>query len=192
MKRLRVLLPLLMALVLLLTFSVPAYAATSNTITITGTPAYIEITTNVNTWTINGITGSGYMSNNTTYYSNPGGDTVAPSATVVDGECRFDTTNGGNIAIDLSVNIPDFTGGDASTNSNLGTNDTTKFGAYTYVSGVAFASKVIAKASGSSVSISNLAAAADKYWGIMLTTQSNAWTSATAMSSSCTISAVAH
>jgi hypothetical protein len=110
----------------------------------------------------------------------------------VDGECRFDTTNGGNVAIDLTVNIPDFSGGDASTNSNLGTNGATTFGAYTYVSGVAFASKVIAKASASSVAISNLAASANKYWGIMLTTQSNAWTSATAMTSSCTIAATIH
>lgn len=181
------------ALVLALTipFAVPAYAATNQDVTVTATPAFIAISNSPTTWTINGITGSGVIAEDTIYYTNPLGDTTSPSSTVVDGECRFTITNTSTVAIDLTVNFPDHTGGDASTNSNLGTNDTTKFGAYSYFSGDLFSAKVIAQSSGSAVAYDGLAASTDIKWGLMYESQSNTWTSGSAMSSTVNIAATA-
>lgn len=188
----RILVGLLLAMIIVASVSVPTMAATSNNITITGAPAFMSISTAQNTWTINGITGSGKMANNTTYYSNPGGDTVAPSATVVDGECYFTTVNTSTIATDVTVNIPNFSGGDAMSNSNTGSNGATSFGAYSYYSGMTYSGKVIAKASGSDVLKDALAATTDIKWGIELKTQSNAWVSGSSMTSTMTISVVAN
>lgn len=188
----RILAGILLALTLVLATALPALAATSQDVTVTATPSFISISNSPGTWTIGGITGSGKILPNTVYYSNPLGDTTSPSTTVVDGECRFTLTNTSTVAIDLTVNFPNHTGGDASTNSNLGTNDTTKFGAYSYFSGVLFANKVIAKASSSDVTYSNLAATTNIKWGLMYKSQSNDWTSGSAMSSTVTISAAAH
>jgi hypothetical protein len=191
-KLLRFLLPI-MLVVGMLGFAVPVSAATSNTITITGTAAFVTITTNNSTWTINGLTGSGYMNTSTTYYSNPAGDTIAPASTVLQASCYFDTTNGGNIPIDLTVNVPNFTSGDAMTNGS-GTPGANAFAAFGYFQGeTGFpGSKVTLAATGSGVLISNLAAAGNKYWGIMIQTQTGAWASAVAETSSCTIAATPH
>lgn len=156
----------------------------------TVTPAIVNAPA---TWTINGITGSGTISPNTTYYSNPGGDTVAPtSANVTDGECRFTITNSSTMVIDLTVNFPDHTGGDASTNNNTGNNTATQFGAYSYFSGLPLANKVIAKNSGSAVAYSGLPATTNIKWGLEYKGQSNIWGSSNNMTSIVTITATAH
>lgn len=188
----RLIMSLVLAVVMVVGFALPVLAATSQNVTVTATPAFISISNAPGDWTIGGITGTGKITPDTIYYSNPLGDTVAPSATVVDGECRFTITNTSTIAIDLTVNFPNHTGGDASQNSNLGTNDTTKFGAYSYFSGKLFSAKVIAQASGSAEAYDNLAAATGIKWGLMYESQSDEWTSGTAMTSTVTISASAH
>lgn len=166
-----------------------AFAATSQNVTITGTPTFIAITNSPGDWTINGITGDSRMDIDTLYYSNPGGDTVAPSATVVDGECRFTVTNASsNVALDLTVNIPDFTGGDATANSNTGSNGAATFGAYSWYSGMTYSGKVVAKSTGSSALYSDWSGSTLK-WGMEIETQSGAWTTGTAMSSTATITA---
>lgn len=153
---------------------------------------YPAITNAPDTWTINGITGNSRISENTTYYSNPNGDTVAPNATVLDGDCRFTITNSSTTPIDLTVNFPSMAGGDASANSDNGTNNGTHFGAYSYFSGKTLASKVIAKSSGSAVAYSNLPSLTNILWGLEYISQTNAWTSGSAMSCNVTISATAH
>jgi hypothetical protein len=90
------------------------------------------------------------------------------------------------------VDFPDHTGGDASTNSDLGTNGATSFGAYSYFEGVAFSSKVIAKSTGSDEAYDNLASSGEISWGIQYESQSNAWTSGTNMTSTVVISAAIH
>jgi len=168
-----------------------AFAATSADVTITGTPTFIAIT-GTDSWTINGLTGDSKMDVNTTYYSNPLGDTTSPSATVVDGECKFTVTNASsNVALDLTVNIGNFSGGDAMTNSNLGTNGANSFGAYTYYSGMTYTGKVIGKTTGSAALYSDWSGSTLK-WGIELKTQSGAWTSGTAETSTATITATEH
>jgi hypothetical protein len=191
-KSLKIWLPLVFALVLVLFTALPVNAGTSNNITITVTPSYINISTATNTWAPGG-------SINTTYYSNPLGAKTAPSSTVADGECRFTTVNTSTVGIDVTVNIPDFTGGDAMTNSNTGSNGDGTFGAYSYCSGMTFADKVIAKASSSDPLISDQASTTDFKWGVQLTTQATnatdhtaSWHSSTSENSTMVLAAVEH
>ena len=66
--------------------TVPTYAATTAVVTVTNTTQFVSISNNVSTYNFNatGAAHAGVLPS-TTYYSNPGGQTTAPSATVVDG-----------------------------------------------------------------------------------------------------------
>ena len=189
----RIIVGILLTLVLMVTIALPALAATSANVTVTATPAYLAITNAPGTWDINDIVGvgnKGFVIVDTVYYSNPLGDCTIPSDPVVDGECRFTVTNTSTIPSDLTVNFPDHTGGDASTNSELGTNDTTKFGAYSYCSGMTYSTgKVIAKTTGSDPMKEDLAATTGILWGLTYESQTTAWASATAMESTVVITA---
>lgn len=188
----RLILSTILALVLALSISLPVLAATSANVTVTATPEYIAITNAPTTWTINGISGSGVIQTSTTYYSNPLGDTTSPTVTgVVDGECRFTITNTSSVAIDLTVLFPHHTGGDASTNGDTGAAGTTTFGAKSYFTGQLEAGWVIAKNSGSTVGKNALAATTNIKWGLIYASQTNAWTSGSAMSSTVNIAATA-
>lgn len=184
-----------LALILVASAAVPAFAS-SDTVTVTATPAFISIANTPGTWAINDVAEAGGKTivPDTIYYSNPVGDTTIPSDPVVDGECRFSVTNTSSVATNIVVNFPDHTGGDASTNSDLGTNDTTSFGAYSYTSYGTFnysTDKVIAKNAASVNLISSLPATTNFKWGLAYESQSNAWTSGTAMQSTVTITATA-
>ena len=191
----RKLLPIILSILLLLTIAVPAIAADSQDVTITATPLYLAITNTPNTWTLNGITGAGTISPDTVYYSNPLGDTTTPSTTVVDGECRFTVTcSSGATTCDLTVNCGNFTGGDANmTNSGDGSNGATTYGAYSWYSGMTYASKVVMKASASSELYSTgLAADASLKWGAEIETQTNAWSGGSSSTATMTITATEH
>lgn len=201
-KLLRVLIPVTMALIMLLSCTIPALAATTAVVTVTSTPAFIGISISPTTYTLNSDnSGSGKVDPNTAYYSNPLGGTTAPSATVVDGECDFAITNTSTIATDLTGNMSDFSGGsDDSTNVNqsAGDNNTsstaTAYLAYAYYSGETFASKVLLKKAGSATGNfkSNLGATTNIKVGFQLTTQTDAWTGGTGATSTITITATAH
>lgn len=189
----KILVGILAAIALLTVMTGPASAATYQDITVTATPSFISISNAPGTWDVNDIVGvgnKGFIAVDTVYHSNPLGDCTTPSDPVVDGECRFTITNTSTVPTDLTVDFPDHTGGDASTNSNLGTNDTTKFGAYSYCTGMTYSTgKVIAKATGSDPMKEDLAATTDLKWGLTYESQSNAWTSGTAMTSTVVITA---
>ena len=190
----RFLASLALALVLVFSFTVPVFALTSQDVTVTATPGYISITNAPDNWTVNdeALAGGKYILVNAQYYSNPLGDTTAPSDPVVDGECHFTITNSSTVLTDLTVDFPDMTGGDASTNSDLGTNDTTKFGAYSYCTGMTYSTgKVIAKKTGSDPMKEDLAATTDIKWGLAYLSQTQAWTSGATMTSTVTITATA-
>jgi hypothetical protein len=167
------------------------FAATSQDVTVTASPAFIGIANAPSTWTLNGITGGGKANINTTYYANPLGDTTAPSATVVDGECRFTITNTSTIATDLTVNIGHFTGGDAMQNGDTGANGANQYGAYSWCSGMLYSGKVIAKTTGSGVMKDALAATTNIKWGAEILTQTDAWSSASDQTATMTITATA-
>ena len=192
-NQLRVLLPLFMALILLFTVSGQALAATSQDIVVTYTPAYVAINITNPTWTVNGLTGDSLIRADTIYYSNPESDVTSPSATVTDSECRFTIGNEGSVLTDLTVNFPDFSGGtDPMINSDDGSNGAGTFGAYSYWSGVAIASKVVAKKEASTEAYDSLAASTSIKFGLWLETQSDVILGATSSTSTVVVSAAEH
>lgn len=186
----RKLLVLILVLALSLIPTTSIMAATTQDVTVTATPSYIDIANAPGTWTLNGITGSGKIAVDTIYYANPLGDTTPPTGTPVDGECRFTITNTSSIAIDLSVNSGDFSGGDANmTNGDTGANGATSYGGYSYFSGVVGTTQM--DTSGSGVGKDALAATTNIKWGAQIETQTNAWTGGGASTCTMTISAAA-
>lgn len=189
----KLLLALALALVLVIATALPVFAASSDTVTITATPAYIAITVTEASYNIGGA--STKILAATTYYTNPGNETTAPSETVVDGECAFTINNTSNVNIDIVVDLPDFTGGAAMTNTNLGytTNDTNSFGASGYVSGTTWpGDAVILKNTGSSDLISAMTpATSTKKFGFAIKTISGDWSSGDEMSSTMNVGAEA-
>lgn len=195
----RIGLVILIVLVFTIGLTGAVLAAETDTIVVTATPVFLSIDNSPDTWTINGCLipavgkeGDGKIRKNVTYYSNPLGDLDVPSATVVDEECQFTVTNTSNVITDITVNFPNFAGGDAMTNSNTGSNGATSFGAYSWYSGMTYANKVIAKASGSDILIGSLAATTNKKFGIEVKTQTGAFTSVTPMTSSVVIAVTEH
>ncbi|MBI2832055.1 MAG: hypothetical protein HYX79_07345 [Chloroflexi bacterium] len=188
----RLVLTFLLSILLGLMPAGSAKADTTADVTVTAVPSFIAITNSPNTWTINGITGSGVIATSTTYYTNPLGDTTAPSATVVDGECRFTVTNTSTVAIDLTVNMGNFTGGDAMTNGDTGSAGGTSYGAYAWVSGATYATeKQILKSAASTAIKTSLAASTNIKWGISLSTRTTAWSTGDTQTATATITATA-
>jgi hypothetical protein len=189
----KTLIAILLALALAVIPATGVLAATSDTVTVTAVPSYISIEEiGHTTWTINGISGNGVINTSTTYYANPGGDTTAPSATVAAGECYFEIDNTSTVAIDITVDFDNFSGGTSPmTNSNTGSAGATSFGAYSWYEGLTYTSKVIAKDSGSDVLKDEHPADTDLKWGVEISTQTDAWSEGTTQTSTITISAVA-
>ena len=178
----RLIVSLALALLLVCSFSLPVFAATSAEVTVTATPSYIAITNSPNTWTINGIAGSSVILPDTIYYAKGGAnETTAPSSTVLDTECYFTVTNSSSVNIDLTVTCGDFTGGGADmTNSDDGSNGATTYGMFCWYEGMTYASKVVVKSAASTAMITNVAPATTELdWGVEIETRTNAWTSGT-------------
>ena len=193
-KWLLILFSFMLVIGLVVGMSMPTLAASTASITVTNTPQFLSMTNNVSTYNFNatGAAHAGVLPS-TTYYSNPGGQTTAPSSTVVDGECAFQITDASSVAIDIVFTASNFSGGsDNSTNGNTGTAGATSYGAYTYVSGIALASKVECSSSASATGISNLGASATKYWGLQINEQTGAWTGATPATYTLLATASAH
>lgn len=153
-----------------------ALADTSQDVDVYATWSYATIANSPGNWTLNGITGNSLIAVDTVYYANPLGDTTTPSATVVDGECRFtlDPT-GSSVALDVYVNFGDFSGGDTNmTNSNDGSNGASTYGAYSWYSGLTYANKVVAKSSGSDILKNEHSYSASLLWGAEIETQTGA------------------
>jgi len=163
--------------------------ATTATVTVNATPAFVTLTVAPDTWDVNGITGSGAASTGTTYYSNPLGDVLIPSDPIVDGECRFTITNGSTVATNLTVDFGDFFGGMTMINSDAGTSAATEFGAFSWNSGdTTYAgNRTIAMVTGSDYMHSNLAGSTNIKWGLTILTRTDAWTNATLMQSTVTV-----
>ena len=194
MKR-RFILSVILALVLTLSISLPAMALTSQDVTVTATPEYLAISNAPTTWSV-GDVGAGTTARiivATTYYTNPLGATTQPTELgILDTECRFTITNTSTVAIDLTVNFPHFTGGDAMQNSGTGSGGVGEFGAYSWASGAVYSTgKVVALITGSGVMKDALAATTDIKWGLTISTQTDVWTSGAAMNSTVTITATA-
>ena len=184
----RLLISFVLAVALLMVPIAGALAAT-DTVTVTATPSYLGIGNAPGTWTLNGIGGGdSVIEPATTYYSNPLGDTTAPSTTVLAGECRFTITNTSSVPTYVVIDISNFAGGsDEMTNSNGGTNGATSFGAFSWYEGMTYANKVVAQTTGSDNLTDNLAANTDLKWGMEVLTQTDAWTGGTSSTATITI-----
>ncbi len=191
MKRLLISFILVIALLALPVSGV--LAATSQQVTVTAWPGYIAITNTPSTWTINGISGTGFIAWNTYYYSNLGGDNITPvGEPIAAGECYFSVNNTGTVNATITVNFSDFTGaGDNMTNSGDGGNSDNTFGAWSYHEGMAnYSAKVLAESSGSTAWSDNLTPAQGiLWWGLEILTRATEWTSTENMTSTVTITA---
>lgn len=179
--------------VLLTVFLVPTITQGTD-ITVTANPSYISFSSTPTAWTLNNATGSGtgQVATNTKYYANPSGETSAPSATVVDGECFFTWVNDSSVNIAITVNCGSFTGGSADmTNGNSGSNGATSYGAYSWYSGMTYSGKVIVKSSGSDILYTTVTPGADKKWGAEALTRTDAFTGGTPSTATMTITAAA-
>lgn len=166
-----------------------ALAATTQNVTITAQPTWLTISNSPSTWTLNEETGDSFIDVDTIYYANPLGDTTQPTATVIDGECRFTVdTTGSSVAVDLSVNSGNFTNS-LMDNSGTGANSATDYGGYSYYSGGSNAGVVMAE-SGSGVLIDAMAKDTTKKWGAWIETRTDAWDSGTSCTATMTMSAV--
>jgi hypothetical protein len=185
---------------IILSNDVPVNAATYQDVTVTATPQYLTVTNAPGTWTINDLgTGSentkGKIAVDTVYYANPvngADDTTPPSATVVDGECNFtgDDT-GSTLDTDWVFTWGSFSGGDANmSNSDDGTNGAISYGAYSWYSGMTYASKVIVKSAASDVTVDAHTPGSLK-WGVEIETQTNAWTGGSSSTSTLTLTITA-
>lgn len=178
-----------LALVLVVSVAVPVFAATAADVDVTATPAFVSITNLPTTWTINGVaSGDSLIRPTTTYYSNPLGDETAPASTVDDADCEFTVTNDGSVNVNIAIDFPDFTAGDAMTNGGTGDGGVGTFGTKGYVSGELLSAAVVLLATGTPTVISDLAPGSKK-WGIMLATQTDDFTSATSMTATVTLTA---
>jgi hypothetical protein len=157
MKRyLRLLVPILIALVLVLGTTIPAMAATTADVTITATPTYLAMTisNSPNTWAI------GTVVENTTYWWTA--DSLIPAEPLADGDMKETITNTGSVAEDFDVKCADFTGGvgwNISADDSPGADEVSVRAGYTGVANVAAMTQVI---NTDTELISNLAAAGTK------------------------------
>ena len=194
----KTLIAIVLALALTLIPVSSALAANPETATVTCTPVVLSIDLGATgDWPVNNVGGGDALVRpDTLYYSNPVGDETAPSGTVLVGECHFTFTNLSNVAIDITCNMSDFVGGDASTNSDGGytSNGATTFGASGYYEGGAWTGGAVTfQVAGSGLFIDALdesgGADDDIMWGIAMTTQSDDFTLTTNMVSTVTCTA---
>lgn len=185
----KIIMALILAFVLCLTLS---QVVTVTDITVTAAPSYVSFSSTPITWTLNNATGSGSgkVAINTKYYSNPLGEITAPSATVVDGECRFTWVNDSSVNIAITVNCGSFTDGSADmTNSNLGSNGATTYGGYSWYSGMSYSNKKIIKASSSDILYTTSTPGEDKKWGAEILTRTDVWIGSTPSTATMSITA---
>lgn len=191
-----ILVGIIMAIVGMLGFSLPALAATSDTVTINATPAYIGIAVTEAAWTVN-AGGTSLTTKNTKYYATDTNTDAEPAHNpVTDADCLLNLTNTSNIHTDITITCTDFSNGDAWTNEESKSNAANGFAMISWFTGDAWVdfatSGVIVKKSGSSVGKSDLGEGDGIQFGIGIFTPSGVPASPTAQSATLTVSAAAH
>jgi len=176
MKRFRKLLvSLALALMLVLSFSMPVFAQSTTDVTVTATPTYLSISNTPTTEALGMLAAS-----STTWAIG-----TAPADPLVDAGCTFTVTNDGNVAENIAITATDFTGG-------VGWTLASAVGSNTVVmkagkSGDAHSAMVVVATTGGANFISALAASATKKWEFNLST--GTFTDGVAKSSTITLTA---
>jgi hypothetical protein len=145
--------------------------------------------------------GQGVVPNNT-YYSNPNGDTTAPTgAGALTGECDFTITNTSSVPTNMTVVAANFTAGsDQSTNINSSIGNTTTTPRDNILRNAVVFHRTghggnwtpCWNTTGGAVSYSNLAATTNITFGLIYKDQTNAWTGGTAGQFTVTVYVSAH
>jgi hypothetical protein len=204
----RKLLTLLIALATLGSFALSNIAATTAGITVTSTPQFLAITISPSAYNFTGTNGTGSSGAggqgvvpNNVYYSNPNGDTTAPTgAGALTAECDFTITNTSSVPTDMTVVAGNFTAGsDQSTNINTSigqtttTPGTTSYEMQSYFTGQATAAWLSCwNTVGGPKNYTNLAANTNVTFGLIYKDQTNAWTGGTAGQFTVTVYVSAH
>jgi hypothetical protein len=195
----KILIGLMVAVLLTLGLVSPMMADTAQNVTVTATPAYVSIANDLDTWTLNGVIGDGFILTDTIYYSvddDAVSDTTTPAATVNSTSCRFTLTDTSGVNITLKVTMENFAGGDADmTNSGLGSNGAADYGAYSYYTGCTYGTDKQIVKEGADIATtgvlytSTVAGGADIGWGVGVETQTDAWAGSTPSTAQLTITA---
>lgn len=191
MKRLVISFIVAMALVIIPVSGV--LALTTAEVTVTAVPSYVGITIDNTAWTLNGISGSGLLAINTTYYSKASGaETTTFSDPVTDAECWHTVTNDSSVNITLKADMSNFTGGtDPMTNGN-GTAGANAFAAWVCESGVNWSTeKVVMNTTGSGTFWTSTTAGDDIKVGFGVQTQTGDWTGGGSQTSTITLTGAA-
>ena len=171
----RLILSLTLALMLVMSFSTPVFAATDADVTVTATPTYISIS---NTPTSEAL---GMLADNSTTWAIG----TAPADPLVDANCTFTVTNDGNVAENITIKATNFTGGVGWTLASAVGVDTVVMKAGK--SGDYHAAMVVVATTGGANFISALAASGTKKWEFNLST--GTFTDGAAKSSTITLTA---
>jgi hypothetical protein len=194
----KILIGLMVAVLLTVGLVSPMLAATSQNVTVTATPAYVSIANDLDTWTLNGVIGDGFILTDTIYYAvdtDAVSDTTVPAATVNSTSCRFTIADTSGVNITLKVTMEDFSGGsDPMTNTGTGANGVGAYGAYSYYNGQTYSqAKVVKKVANIATTdvlyTSTSPGDADISWGVALETQEDVWTGSSASTATLTITA---
>jgi hypothetical protein len=101
----RILVSLLVALVMVVGMALPAFAATTATVTVTATPTYIALTNSVNTWAM------GTVAESSTYWWATGDVEPDPNDVYEAADMKSEIENTGSVAEDIDIKVAAFTGG---------------------------------------------------------------------------------
>lgn len=181
-----------LALILVASAAVPAFAADTAEVTVTATPAIISISNLPIDWTMNDSAAGGddAIRHATTYYSNDAGNLIPPTGGgVLDAECRFTVTNDGTVNVDIAIAFLDFTLGHAMPNSNTGSATATEFGARAYVSGDMTPGPPLTVTGADVITGLPHTVSNTKKWGLEVATRTGAFTDQTTMQATVTLTA---
>jgi hypothetical protein len=125
----RIIATALIVMAIALGTAIPAFAATTQDVTITWTPTYIALTNDTATWSI------GTVLESTTYWWTHDG--AAPNYPVVDGEGKAIITNTGSVNEDIDIHTHNSTGGAGMTVSTDATPAASEFSLRAGITGMA-------------------------------------------------------
>jgi hypothetical protein len=153
---------ILLAITLFLTTTIPVYADTTQTVTITATPSYVALTNDTATWVM------GVVLINTMYWWTVAG--AAPAEPLVDGDMKAIITNTGSVNEDIDIHTHAATGGAGWAISNDETTAADEFSLRVGITGMANMAAMIQCVAGDAELKDALAAAGHVHWCMSLET----------------------
>jgi hypothetical protein len=143
--------------------ALPAFGATTATVTITATPTYIALTNSENTWAV----GTVAESTDSYYWT---ADGLVPAEPLADGDMKSTITNTGSVAEDIDIKCANFTGGVGWTLSADQTPGANEVSLRAGITGMANRAAMIQVENADKELVDALAAAGTKLWCMELET----------------------